>query len=381
MSPLRVLVIVDDLRVAGAQRGLTEELRALPRERVVARVVALAAPAGPSVAPELATAGVPVSYLPGRGLRDLGRLLRLARLIRAAQPDLVHTYLDYASLLGPLAARLAGRPAVVSLRNLGLEQERWNGPKQRLAGLVIRFGAARAIVGAEQARATVCRNFGLPAGQVVVLPNAIGLERLRLPADYDRAAQRRALGLPVDEPLICTVGRLETVKGSDLFVEAAEQLIAAGWRGRFLLLGDGSLRTELTQRLARTGLIERIKLLGQRSDVAEIVAACDLFVQPSRREALSRALLEAMALGVPVVATAVGGTADAVRAGQTGWLVSRADADELARAIKGALGNPVEAGRLAVAGRRLVQEQFSIEGYVQRLEGVYREAAGRSSRS
>jgi glycosyltransferase involved in cell wall biosynthesis len=140
---------------------------------------------------------------------------------------------------------------------------------------------------------------------------------------------------------------------------------------RAVLVGHGPLRDELQRLIVSLGLGDRVHLVGVRRDVAQIVAASDVFVLSSLNEGLSQAMLEAMGLGVPVVATDVGGTSDAVVPGQTGWLVMPGDSTGLATAIEHALGDEAEARARAAAAQQLVQHQFSLSSHLARLEDLY----------
>jgi glycosyltransferase involved in cell wall biosynthesis len=181
--------------------------------------------------------------------------------------------------------------------------------------------------------------------------------------------------------LLCNVGRLDHSKGHVYFLRALAQVRARnpGYRFLAVLVGDGPQRDDLQRLAASLGLADRVRLLGVRRDVAEIVAASAVFVVASLNEGLSQAVLEAMALGIPVVATDVGGTSDAVRPGHTGWLVPPGDSSGLATAIEEALGDRREATTRAVAARELIQRQFGLTSHLARLEDLYREvaAAGR----
>jgi glycosyltransferase involved in cell wall biosynthesis len=374
---MRVVLVIDDLRIAGAQRVIVQEARALHPRRAVFHVVALAADPDPSFTFELRTLGVTVSHVPGRGLRDVHRASALAGLIRRVRPDLVHTHLTYANILGTLAARLAGRPCVATIHNVDSNQRRFAAPKRWLEGLVLRRWATRIAIVAEGTRAGVARNFGVPPDHLVALPNAIDPGTVSLPAQFDRTHMRHALGLCRGESLLCTVGRLDPSKGQAEFLRALAHLRARDpmYPFRAVIVGDGPQKDRLQRLLENLGLADRVQLLGVRRDVAEIVAASDVFVLASLNEGLSQALLEAMALGTPVVATDVGGTGDAVVAGRTGWLVPAEDPIGLATAIVQVLGDRRQATTRAAAARQLIQAQFSLTSHVARLEDLYRVVA------
>jgi glycosyltransferase involved in cell wall biosynthesis len=170
---------------------------------------------------------------------------------------------------------------------------------------------------------------------------------------------------------------LDPSKGHPSLLRALAELRVRNPDHRFtaLLVGDGPRKHDLHRLAEGLGLSDRVRLLGVRRDVAEIVAASDVFVQASLNEGLSQAMLEAMALGVPVVATDVGGTSDAVVPGDTGWLIRAGDASGLATAIDQALGDKEEATTRASAARELIQRQFSLTSHLARLEDLYRGVA------
>ena len=381
---VRVVLVIDDLRIAGAQRVIVQEARALHPHGIAFSVVALAPDPEPSFAPELAAIGVDVYHVPGRGLRDVSRMRTLADLIQRLGPDLVHTHLTYANIVGTLASRLARRPSVATIHNVDSNQLKFTGPKRWLEGRVLRRWASRVAVVAEGARIPVANTFCLPADDLLTVANGVDPYSVRLPVGYDRATVRLALGAGPDESLVCNVGRLDASKGQGHFLRALAQVLTRNPYGvRALLIGDGPRKNDLQCLIANLELSNRVQLLGVRPDVAEIVAASDLFVLASLNEGLSQALLEAMVLGVPVVATDVGGTSDAVIPAATGWLVPPADARQLARAMEQALGDRREAMRRAAAARQLVHRRFSLAGHLAGLEDLYRgvAAVSRPSRS
>ena len=370
--PLRVLVVVDDLRVSGAQRQIAEEARALDRARVALSIVSLAVAPGPSLAPQIEVAGVPIAVLPGKGIVDPRRLRQLVRLMRRVQPDIVHTQLSYANILGLLAARLAGRPAVASLQNVTTNQGRLDGPKRTLERLALRL-AERTIVVAEGAREETQRSFRLPPERIAVLPNAVDLARLDLPVEFDRDEVRRELGGRPSSRLICVIARLTPDKGHDLLLQAAAALASRHPGIRYLFVGTGVEEGRLRRLAGDLGLAEVVAFLGVRDDVPRIVAASDLFVLPSLNEGLSLAMLEAMAIGTPVVATRVGGAADVIEPGRTGWIVPPGQPTSLADAIDEALRAPGRAAEYARRARNRVRSEFAVERHVELLEAIYRD--------
>lgn len=263
---------------------------------------------------------------------------------------------------------------------MAVQQSRASTPKRLLEGLILRGCAARVVVVARTAVDESRRNFHLPAQTLTVIPNAIDPARLRLPDGFDRATARRALGLDPDSPLICTVARLHPYKGHRFLFQAAEHLIRQHPRATFAIVGRGEEEPGLRAQAAASSAAERIHFLGERADVPEIVAASDLFVLPSLNEGLSLAMLEAMALGVPVVATDVGGASDVLSTGETGWLIPPGDVRALTGAIDAALADPGQARAHAARAQALVRRDFSIETHLRSLEALYREVLVESGR-
>jgi glycosyltransferase involved in cell wall biosynthesis len=213
-----------------------------------------------------------------------------------------------------------------------------------------------------------------------VLYNGIDLARFQPPAESQvaetRAAIRGRLGIPVDDQVVTAVGQLIEAKGFDQLIAAADRL-----RDRphttFLLVGDGERRPALAAEIARLGLGERIRLLGKRDDVHEILGASDVFVCPSVwDEALGYVILEAMSAGLPAVASRVGGIPEVVADGTTGLLVPPRDPAALAQSIGGLLDDPGARGRMGRAGRRAVEERFALDRAIERTIGLYQEVLG-----
>jgi glycosyltransferase involved in cell wall biosynthesis len=172
-------------------------------------------------------------------------------------------------------------------------------------------------------------------------------------------------------PLVGVIARLQREKGLSIFLEAAGRVASTFPRARFLLVGDGPLRHELLCQARRLGLEGRVHFLGFRTDALGVLASLDLCVVPSLSEGAPLVVLEAMTLGVPVVATAVGGIPHQLRHNREGLLVPPGDATGLAEACIALLQNPERAQTLAEAGRVRARSQFRHEALVQHIEDLY----------
>jgi len=210
-----------------------------------------------------------------------------------------------------------------------------------------------------------------------VIHNSTPLEPFDRPP---RPALRKELTRMPQQPLILTVARLDNRhKGLDFLVSAAALVPGA----QFVIAGEGPDRAILESQAKSLGVADRVILLGHRSDIPDLLATCDLFVLPSFFEGLPVSVVEAMASGKPVVATAIGGTDEAVENGVTGLLVPPGDAVRLAEAIRAVLADAALAARMGSAGRRRAQEEFSAEMMIRRTEALYDEllAGGRAGNS
>ncbi|HSB79097.1 MAG TPA: glycosyltransferase, partial [Candidatus Methylomirabilis sp.] len=299
----------------------------------------------------------PIHRLYGR--RTLREQLRFARYLRHNRIQIVHTYNFYANVFAIPAARLAGVPVIVaSIRDTGIYlaalQRRVQRAMCRAAGCIL--------VNSMAVRRWLIAG-GYPPEKIVVIRNGVDLSRFQAATPHGRL--RQELGLPDRGPLVAVLSRLTPSKGIDYFLEAAAILAPRFPAARFLIVGEGEHRQALEGRAASLGIGPRVRFSGVRLDVPEILSEVAVSVLPSLSEGFPNILLESMAEGVPVVATAVGGNAEAVEDGVTGLLVPARDSRALARAIGLLLENPALAARFVEAGRQRMRERFSQERMVR----------------
>jgi glycosyltransferase involved in cell wall biosynthesis len=370
---IRLLWLIDSLAAGGAEALTLELARAHDRACWRLDVAFLKSIAGNPFEPELRAADVPLHDLGARHLRDLRAFRRLLRLLAAEQFELVHAHLAYASIWTGWAAPRSGVPAVATLHVLPgrrslLSRE---GLRERLLVAALNRGHARVIAVSEAVR-TAWQARGVRAERLVVAPNGVDVERFAPLASSERTARRVELGWPDGAPVLLAAATLRPGKGiEDLlaaFALLAERLPGA----RLAIAGEGSERAELAARAVALGISARCEWLGFRRDLDRVLPAADLFVLPSHFDALPTVLLEAMAAGCPVVATATGGVPEIV-AGGTGWLVPPRDVAALAAGIEKALAEPVATARAARAARERVEREFSLAAWCTRLDRIYAE--------
>ena len=304
--------------------------------------------------------GIRARAVPRWGGSRLAGTIPIWRALRAERPAVFHAHLSwpFACKHGVRAAWLARVPAIVGTAQLYLAPERGRRPP-----LVLRL-YRRIIAVSEEVRRRYESELHVPGGRLVVARNAIRVPGAPPTAD---AALRAALVDGRPDYVVITPARLHAQKGHTYLLQAAAQVPDA----TFVFAGDGPLRMALEAEARRLGVAVRCVFLGQRSDVPALLAAADLFVLPSLYEGLPVSVLEAMAAGRPVVATAIGGTDEAVTSEETGLLVAPRDPAALASAIRRLQADPALARRLAAAARGRVERDFSSEATARQVMVIY----------
>jgi glycosyltransferase involved in cell wall biosynthesis len=220
----------------------------------------------------------------------------------------------------------------------------------------------------------VARDEGASPDRMLCIPNGVDTERFRPVDAGQRQVLRKALGFPADALLVGCVGSLTPVKRHADLLDAFAKVLAQSTNTHLLLVGDGPLKDAIATRAAAPDLAGHVHLLGQNADVQHVLQALDLFVLASETEGLSNAILEAMACGLPVVATRVGGNPEVVDA-ECGELTTAGDADELAETMLGLLHDAGKRARMGECARRRVLANYSLDSMAHAYEALYRELA------
>lgn len=315
-------------------------------------------------ADEAGARGIETRLVPMRNDLDVPGLVRLTRLLGHLQVDLVHLHTGRATWLGGIAARLAGVPAMTTRRMDRPVRRDWR-TRWIYRNLIQHVAAISPAVARHLAEAHV----GAP---ITVIQSAVDPCAL-IPAK-GRAAARSALGVSGEQPVLLVLAALVPRKGIDVLLRALSVLGKRGVRPLLWIAGDGPERGPLEAQAHLAGLSCQVRFLARRTDVADLLAACDVFVLPSRREGLGVAALEAMAVGRPVVASAVGGLREVVTDGRTGLLVPPDDAEALAGALERVLQDEELRRHLGASGPERIREGFLAEqmvgSYVELYEKV-----------
>lgn len=363
MRAERVLLVTDEMEVGGSQRQIVHLLRGL---RARGRQVELLYFRERShLVDALEAEGIPVHRIDKRGAFDPVFVWGLWRFLRRGRFDVAHVFSITAELwvrlLSPAVRRLS---LVSSVRGLGLNGPDWHW----LAKRWIMQGSAAVISNSRAGAELVARRCRFPIEGIDVVPN--GLELPPPACAADRLSLRRGFGLGPATPLLLFVGRLVPEKNLPLLLDALSRLPSAQ-RPMVWLAGEGPERVRVESLIVSLGLGDSVSLLGERSDARSLMQAADLLVLPSREEGLSNVLLEAMAVGLPVIATAVGGSPELIEDRVTGRLLPSDDAAALARAIAELLGDADERARLAAAARVQAETRYTLGAMVESTEQVY----------
>lgn len=310
---------------------------------------------------------------------DTLAVLRLAAYLRRTRYDVVHTHNSKAGFVGRLAARLAGAPCVVHTVH-GFAFHDQEPPLRRALFRTLERRAARwchhmIFISNPLAEWAGREGIRCPGGHSVI-PSGIELDRFAPAADAERAAQRRRFGIAEDAPVVGIVSKLWPGKGHDVLLEALPAVRAAVPGAVLLVVGEGELRPALERRARELGVADAVVFAGFLHDVRPACAAMDLSVLPSLFEGMGRVLLEAMAMGLPVVASDVGGIPDVVVHGGTGLLVPPGDRLALTNAICDILMDKDRAARMGAAGRSRVDHRFGARAMAESIERVYRDLLG-----
>jgi glycosyltransferase involved in cell wall biosynthesis len=306
-------------------------------------------------------------------IHDTIAFIRLYVLLRVRKFDIVHTHTAKAGALGRLAARLAGVKVIVHSPHghnfYGYFKPRMTRRIIKVERFLSRF--TNKIIAATELEKKDYLGYRIgTASTIDVIYAGIDLDEYH--ADVaQRDAMKSFLGLAVQDSVVGMVGRLEQIKGPGYFVEAAMHICRLRQNVSFVLIGDGSLKKALQNRVDGQGFHDRIIFTGWRDDVASMFAVLDIMVLPSLNEAVGLVLIEAQSNGIPVVASNVGGIPETIKEDETGFLVPAGHADKLAQAILFLLDHPDKRARMGAAARQWVASRFKAQQMTADISALY----------
>jgi glycosyltransferase involved in cell wall biosynthesis len=304
--------------------------------------------------------------------RDYLGFVKLWWILLREKPDIVHTHSSKAGILGRWAAKLAGVPVIIhTYHGFGFnDRQPW--PVRTLYILAERLTAlvTDKFIAVSKDNIDKAEEYGIGIPENYILIRS-GIELSKYTSRGGGDAVKRELGIGPGGKVVTTIGPFKPQKNLRDFVAAAEEISKSSPRATFLVIGDGELRPELELQIQAAGLAGRVKLLGWRRDIPELLAATDVFVMTSLWEGLPRAILEAMSSGLPVVANAVDGVKEIVINGETGYLTEPFDAAKTAQYTLKLLNDAALGRKLGETGRKLITLEYDIDNMVRQQEALY----------
>jgi glycosyltransferase involved in cell wall biosynthesis len=366
---MKIFILSTSMGMGGADQQILILAQAMRARGHEVRIVALA-PLGP-MGQEAQREGIPTESLGmERNIGMVPRIFRLVRMLRAWRPDVLHSHMLHANLLARAVRPIARVPALVStIHSIN------DGGRLRMAAYRLTSGLVdRVTIISRLAAQRYVAIGAVPRGRLEVVPNTVDTRRFR-PLPHVRAAVRQEMKLG-NEFAWLAVGRFEEAKDYPTMIAAFARLASGRPTSRLLLVGKGSLQQDVEQLVRAAGLEERVRFVGVRRDIPELMSAADGYVLSSTREGMPVVLLEAAAVGLPIVATRVGGVGEVVEDGVTGLLVPPGSPAELAGAMEKIEALALES-RMAMGerGRVLVEQQYGTDHVMDIWDRIYSEVS------
>jgi glycosyltransferase involved in cell wall biosynthesis len=304
---------------------------------------------------------------------DLLAFISIYRLIKRIKPHIVHTHTSKAGVLGRLAAYLAGVPIIIHTPH-GHVFHSYYGPVMTnifvFAEKISSFMTDKIVALTEKEKDEHLEKGIASTEKFTIIHSGVKLDYF-MNVSIDTKAKKKELGIPPGYNVVGTVGRIVPIKGHKYLVSAAKKVVEEIDKTVFVLVGDGYLKLELEKHAEALGVRKNIIFTGWRSDVSEILCLFDIFVLPSLNEGMGRVIIEAMALGKPVVASSVGGIIDLVKDGENGILVPPRDSDALGKALLQLIRNKDLAEELGKNGKTMVYPGFDISVMSKKIDRLY----------
>jgi len=383
MGKIKILHIINSLDIGGNERFILQLLEHLPKDTFLQEVCV--PDRGKDATRDLEGAcrgqGTPIRVIRAAGNFDVSILPRLMRIIARGRYDIVHTHLIYSQIYGRLAAVAARTKSIVSSeQNVYDFKSRppFSWIERRLSGWTDRIIAC-----SNKVREHLVEKVGISPLKVVVVPNGVDTEVFfpikKRSSLYARVeGVREELGIEAGDTVIGTVGHMSRQKGHEVLIAAIPKILLTYPKAKFVFVGKGKLRRELREQARDLGVARVVRFAGIREDVPMVLNCFDVFVLPSLWEGFGTAIIEAMACGLPVVASRVGGVPEIIEDGVDGLLVRRGRPRPLAEAIVRVLDNPNLRRDMIYRGLRKAVGQFDVTRMAQTMAKIYLQIVSRS---
>ena len=360
MTALRILHTEWSDGWGGQERRIVSEMEGMIKR---GHHVVLATRATCRILDEAQQRGIPVLPMAMKGKFDLGAIRKLARYLKAERIQVVNTHSGIDSWIGALAAKLAGTPVLIRTRHLNIPLKRaWHNFVHFLPDSLVTCG--------ETMSRHLAEDCGFPEKQLTSIPT--GIDFPQFTPTHSRQETRQALDIPDGDFLVLMVGVIRSVKRHEIALRAFRRLLDRHPAAQLVLAGEGPMQERMEQLAAKLAIADRVHFIGYREDVPDLLRAADLVLLTSSSEGVPQAVTQALGMGVPVVATAVGGVPELVIHERTGLLVPPEDPQAAAVAMARLADDPALATRLGEEGRRHVMAEFSLEAMLDKTERLYR---------
>lgn len=360
---MNILRLITHMPVGGIERKILEVLPRLDPERFRPRVLCLREKGILGV--ELEKQGIPVDVCPLASRLSPSGIWTMKKYMEKNRIHVVHAHMYRASVPGTIAARLAGVPVIIGqVHNV----DTWETRRQKWMDRFMSRRRCCTVAVSEKVRRNMMETLGLPAQKVRVIYNGVDTGRFDLPSA--RLPVRKALCLQEEDIVIVYHGRLVPQKNPERLVDIAAHFKNHSPRVTVVVAGDGASRGKMEKRASQLEAWDHIQFLGRRNDIPELLNAADIAVLPSAKEGFSNALVEAMAAGLPVIATNVGGNGEAIEHGLSGCIVQESDFEGFLKALEMLVEDPTERQRMSTAAKKRA-ERFSLDNMVREVENLY----------
>lgn len=371
---INILHIYQNSKIGGIQQQILSIVRGYDREKFKPAVCCF----GPrmELGKEIEKAGIDFVALNRKRYNkfSVGIIFDLYRLMKERNIHVLRTHKYRANLYGRIAGKLAGVPVIIASEHNIYRDEKEKRFIRRVTNKILSMVTDKMVTVSDAVKKDILRYDRVSPSKIMVLYNGVDTERFKPGMNFSDA--RKQFAISKDDVVIGFVGRLVNSKGLNYLIEAVA-LLKNNYNVKLLIVGDGSLMEELTKMAKNKGLEESVIFTGLRRDITDILSSIDIFVLPSIKEGFPNSLLEAMAMGKPVVATAVGGIPEVIGHGTNGLLVKPADVEGLQTAIKLLIDDRLMAKNIGLAARDFIEKNYSITATVRKWETLYRQVLER----
>jgi glycosyltransferase involved in cell wall biosynthesis len=367
MEKLNILHIYQNSKIGGVQQQLLSLLRAYDREVFNPIFCCL----GPKEEMGKEIEGIGIECIPLNRSRynrfSLKIVIDLYRLMKKKHIHIVRTHRYRSNLYGRLAAFLTGVPVIVASVHDNYRKDKR--PARRMINRILSKMTDKIVAVSEDVKKDIIRYGKVEPSKIVVIPNGIDTEKFNPKGNF--ADIRKEFSIKKGALVAGFVGRIVLAKGLEYLIDSIPYIKEECKNIKFLIIGEGSLVERLHEQAKENKVYDYIIFAGGRRDIPDILSCIDVFVMPSIAEGLPNALLEAMAMGKPIIATEIGGIPEVIKNGVNGLLVPPRDPRALATAIKGLIGNDQLAAQMGQAARDLVVNKFSMRSIAQKWQTLY----------